>query len=406
MAAVGFPLEGVRVLDLGQIYQGPYAGLLLAMAGAEVIKVEPVTGEPLRRSRSREGGPVLPLAMLNSNKRCLALDLKSPRGREILIAMAGKADVLLENFAPGVMERLGVGAAVLQAENPRLVYASGTGYGLSGPDRDRLAMDLIVQAYSGVMSVTGPPDGPPLKAGPAICDFISGIHLYAGIMTALFERERSGAGRVVEVAMQEAVYPTLTTNLRGMHECGGEQPPRTGNRHSASASAPYNVYPTKDGHVAINCVTDDHWRNLLVAMGREELRAEARFAERSMRGQNADEIDAIVGAWTATLTKQEVFDLLQEHHVPGAPIRELPEVVNDPHMHGRGMLQWVDHPELGRVALPSSPLRFHGAPRVPLAPNAPLGAHSREVLAEWLGLSNHELDDLAAEGVIREGAAA
>jgi len=396
------PLTGVRVLDLGQIYQGPYAGYLLALAGADVVKVEPPGGEPMRRDERKGGPPVLAMAMLNGNKRTLALDLKSERGKALLIEMAKQADVLLENFAPGVLDRLGVGADVLRTANPALIYASGTGYGLSGPDRDNLAMDVVVQAVSGIMSVTGPPEGPPYKAGPAVCDFISGIHLYAGIVTALYDRTRTGKGQVVEVAMIETVYPTLTTNLRGLFERGGKQALRTGNRHSSLATAPYNVYPAKDGSVAINCVTDAHWRNLARAMGRDELADDPRFADRPARGSNIDLVDEIVANWTRTLSKQAICDLFREHHIPGAPVRELTEIVADPHMHERGMLQEVDHPQMGRVTLAHSPIRYHGSERLPLEPNHQLGADSRAVLADWLGLPNAELDALIAAGVIRQ----
>lgn len=182
------PLDGIVVIDLGQVYQGPYATFLMAKAGATVIKIEPPGGEPVRQREAVSKGSGVPFALLNGHKKCMTLDLKTEQGRTILKALAARADVLLENYAPGVMERLGVGWSVLHALNPRLVYASGSGYGLSGPDCDRLAMDVTVQASSGMMSVTGFPDGPPVKAGPAVVDFLSGIHLYAGVVTALYER--------------------------------------------------------------------------------------------------------------------------------------------------------------------------------------------------------------------------
>src|SRR5437870_6928970 len=221
------PLAGVTVLDFGQVYQGPYATLLMAQAGADVIKVEPPQGEPLRRRAPPGKSTTFPIAMLNGNKRAITLNLKDERGRALLFRMAEKGDVLLENFAPGVMDRLGVGWNVLHAINPRLVYASGSGYGLSGPDRDNLAMDLTVQAMGGLISVTGFADGPPVKAGPAVVDFLSGIHLYAATVTALFERERTGMGRLVEVAMEEAAYATLTSQLEAFWQTG-RVPPRTG----------------------------------------------------------------------------------------------------------------------------------------------------------------------------------
>ena len=181
------PLEGVKVLDLGQIYNGPYAGFLLAMGGADVIKVEPIEGEAIR-DRSGRGGISFAMGMLNSNKRDISIDLKTTEGKALLVELAKEADVLLENFAPGALDRLGIGASVLQAANPRLIYASSTGYGLSGPARDNLAMDLTIQANAGIMSINGPGDGPPMKAGVALCDFFGGVHLYCGILTALYER--------------------------------------------------------------------------------------------------------------------------------------------------------------------------------------------------------------------------
>jgi crotonobetainyl-CoA:carnitine CoA-transferase CaiB-like acyl-CoA transferase len=199
-SAPRLPLTGLVVLDFGQIFQGPYATLLLADAGADVIKIEPLHGEPLRRRAAPGKTSTLPFAMLNQNKRGITLNLKHPRGRELLFDMVRRADVLLENFSPGTMDDLGVGWSVLHPLNPRLIYATGTGFGISGPDRDNLAMDLTIQAVSGLIATTGFPDGPPVKAGPAVVDFLSGIHLYAATITALFERERTGIGRLVEVA--------------------------------------------------------------------------------------------------------------------------------------------------------------------------------------------------------------
>jgi len=396
----GTPLAGITVIDFGQIYQGPYATLLMAKAGANVVKVEPVTGEPARQRAAVGKGASLPMAMLNSNKRAITLNLKSSRGRELLKAMARRADVLLENFAPGVMDKLGVGWPVLHEINPRLIYASGSGYGLSGPDRDSLAMDLTVQAVSGIMSVTGFPDGPPLKAGPAIVDFLSGIHLYAATVTALFERERTGVGRLVEVAMQETVYPTLASNL-GMHyNSGGQVPPRTGNRHGGLAIAPYNVYPASDGHVAVICVVESHWPALLDAMGREDLKNDPRFATNALRVENLAETDALVAAWTSKLPKAAIFAATKKHRVPSAPVRDLIEVMNDPHMHERGMLEWIDHPELGRIVIPSSPLRYHGAAAVPTVPSPALGQDNAAVYGDWLGLSADEIAALKTDGVI------
>jgi CoA:oxalate CoA-transferase len=267
---------------------------------------------------------------------------------------------------------------VLKELNPRLIYATGTGFGISGPDRDNLAMDLTIQAASGIMSVTGAPDGPPMKAGPTLVDFMGGIHLYGAILTALFERERSGEGRLVEVAMQETVYSSLAASFEYYHRTGNP-PPRTGNRQAGLSSTPYNVYPTHDGHVAIHVVTEGHWKNLTVAMGREALQEDPRFKTNADRVAHMDDTDAVVTEWTRTLGKMEVFARLKAGRVPCAPVRTAPEVMNDPHMHERGMLERVDHPELGEIVVPTSPLRLHGLPPAPTRPSPKVGQHNAEI---------------------------
>jgi crotonobetainyl-CoA:carnitine CoA-transferase CaiB-like acyl-CoA transferase len=391
------PLRGLKVLDLGRYYQAPYAAFLMAMAGADVVKVEPVQGEPLRRPLAAGAKASYAQALLNSNKRAITLNLKHPRGCELLARLAARVDVLIENFAPGVMDRLGIGYSTLQAQNPRLVYASGTGFGLTGPDRDHLALDHVIQAYSGVTAVTGPSDGPPVKAGATIADFLGGTHLYGGIMTALYERERTGRGRLVEVALQEALYPSLTSNLATLHYKGREAV-RTGNRHGVIA--PYNLYKARDGWVAILCTTDDHWQRLLRAMNRPELGQDPRFATNKARMTNLDDTDAEVERWTSTRTRQQVFEAASEHAVPAAPVRELDEVMQDAHMHERGALCWIDHPDLGRIVAMRSAIRYRGAALPAIAASAGLGQHNREIYGDWLNLDEAELADLRRDGVI------
>jgi CoA:oxalate CoA-transferase len=393
--AAAQPLAGLKVLDLGQIYQGPYCGFLLAMAGADVVKVEPPGGEAVRGRR----GASLPLAMLNGNKRGIVLNFKHEDGRRLFVELARRVDVVLENYAPGVMDRLGLGADVLLDANPRLVYASSSGYGTWGPDRDRLAMDLTIQATSGAMHVTGWPDRPPVKAGPAFADFLGGTHLYAAIMTALYERERTGSGRRVEVAMQDTIYPAMASNLTIFFENRQAQA-RTANRHGGLGMAPYNAYEASDGHVTIMCVTPAHWTGLLDAMGRRDLDADPRFANHDTRSRIMEEVDALVGAWTRRHTRAELQALAQAHHFPCAPVRDLGEVVEDPHMHERGMLHRVEHPQLGSVVLPHSPLRFAGVDPLPLEREPALGQHTAEVLAEYLHIGPDEFERLRAAGAV------
>ena len=261
------PLAGITVIDFGQIFQGPYATLLMAKAGANVIKIEPPHGEPGRRRAAPGKSTTLPVAMLNANKRAITLNLKSERGRELLREMVRRGDVLLENFSPGTMDELGVGYEVLKAINPRLVYATGSGFGITGPDRDNLAMDFTIQAQSGIMSVTGFPDGPPVKAGPTLVDFMGGIHLYAAVMTALFQRERTGVGQLVEVAMQETVYSSLASSM--------EYHLRTG-----EAAAAHRQPAVGAGERAVQCVSDQRW------LGRDP-RGDRRALAESAEGDGA-----------------------------------------------------------------------------------------------------------------------
>jgi CoA:oxalate CoA-transferase len=392
------PLEGVVVIDLGQVYQGPYAGFLMAQAGATVIKVEPPNGEPVRHRARISKGNAVPFAMLNANKRNISLNLKSPEGMKVLKKLAAKADVLIENYAPGV---LGVGYSVLSAINPRLVYGSATGYGLSGPDRDNLAMDLTVQAVSGIMSVTGFADGPPVKAGPAITDFISGVHLYAGILTALYDREKSGRGRLVEIAMVETVYPAMASNLADVFNRKAAAP-RTGNRHGGLAEAPYNVYPASDGYVAIISVNESHWIGLARAMGRPELAEDPRLKTVLDRLKHIDLTDQIVSGWSSQLTRNEIAEICRAHRVPCAAVRDLLEVTEDHHLHARGMLREIEHPEYGDILVHRSPLVLHDAAVPEYIPSARLGQHNGEILSEYLGLSTGEINALRKSGAISQ----
>jgi crotonobetainyl-CoA:carnitine CoA-transferase CaiB-like acyl-CoA transferase len=374
--------------------------MLMAKAGATVIKIEPPGGEPLRKRVMAIGGETtLPMAMLNANKRAVTLNLKSNDGKDLLKQMVQRADVLLENFSPGTMDGLGVGYDVLKPINPALIYASGTGYGLSGPDRDNLAMDFTIQANSGIMSVTGDPDGPPMKAGPTLVDFMGGIHLYAGVMTALFQRTVTGQGQLVEIAMQETVYPTLASSY-DYYLRTGKLPPRAGNRQAGLGSAPFNAFPTNDGWVAIHVVTEGHWVNLLTAMGREDLKDDPRFQTNPKRTENMALTEEIVTTWTKTQSKMDVAAICKRYRIPAAPVRNPVEVMNDPHMHQRGMLQKIDHPSLGPITVPNTPLRLHGADPIPPIPSPKLGQDNDDIYGNWLGLGQDRVAQLRENGAI------
>ncbi|GEP38077.1 hypothetical protein NPS01_17400 [Nocardioides psychrotolerans] len=392
------PFAGVTVVDLGQIYNAPYATLLLALGGARVIKVEPLTGENLR-GRGKVAGAGAPFAMLNSNKTAVTLNLKSPEGVELLEQMVMKADVLVENFRPGVTEKLGVGPDHLRGLNPRLIYASGSGYGSSGPYRDLPAMDITIQAMSGIMSVTGFPDREPVKAGPAVSDFMGGIHLYGAITSALYQRERTGHGTRVEAAMLDSVYPSLMSSLGLFFGSTGDIPTRTGNRHSGLAESPYNVYPASDGFIALICVSEGHWTALTKLMGVPELATDPAYVDRVARVRHIDEVDAMVSEWTRQQTKEQLATCLNEAGVPSAPVREIAEVVADPHLHERGMLQNMEHPELGHLVVPHSPIRV-GDYYAELVPSPTLGQHNQEIYGDWLGLDGERIAELHENGVI------
>lgn len=397
---MSYPFSGVVVLDLTQIYNGPYATFLLAQGGAEVIKIEPPGGEHLRK-RQGASGAAMPFAMLNANKRAMTLNLKRDEGRALLLGLVKGADVLVENYAPGVMERLGLGEAVLHDANPRLIIASGSGYGKTGPYRDYPAMDLTVQAMTGVIDTTGYGDAPPVKAGPALADFMAGIHLFGAIAAALYERERTGRGRTVEVSMMEAVYPTLASGLGLFYGSGGGEVLRTGNRHSGLSLCPYNVYPTSDGYIAIITNNDSHWRALVQALDAAALGQDARFTTVRGRCDHMDAVDGAIAALTRRHSKAALFERLIEHRVPCAPVRTLLEVVNDPHLHERGSLRWIDHPEYGRMVVPISPLRFEGEDgTVPYEPSAALGADTEAILGEHLQLDAAQVAALRERQVI------
>jgi CoA:oxalate CoA-transferase len=388
------PLQGVRVLDLCHLFQGPYATFLMATAGADVIKIEPPHGDMSRR-RGRDGD--YPFRALNGCKRGVVLNLKTDRGRELLIEMSRSADVLVENFAPAVMPRLGLGPEILLEANPRLIYASASGFGRTGPYADTLALDVTIQAISGIMSSTGERGGRPLKVGVPVADFMGGAHLYGAIITALFERERTGLGRQVEVSMVESLFATLLPSA-GHAYAANAAPQRSGNRHVADSYVPFDTFETRDGWVAIACATDQHWLNLTDALGRPDLRMDEDLNQLPGRMRRIDEVTEILSEWTRARTREEVMQLCKRHHVPAAPLRDVTEVVRDEQMHSRGFLKYVET-GAGVVALPNSPIRYGGSALRTLTPPPLLGEHTDDVVSELCGLDEAALAELRQLGV-------
>ena len=390
-------LEDVIVLDLGQIYNGSYCGLILSYLGAEVIKIEPPFGDPLR-SRVDEGEPE-EFIMLNSNKKGVSLNLKKKKGKRIFKEMVESADILIENYSTGTMDDLGLGYNHLSDINPGLVYAHSSGFGDEGPRKDQLAMDLIIQAVSGVMDITGEPDGPPLKTGAAIGDFLGGSHLVSGVLAALYHKERTGEGQYIEVSMNDSVYPSLMSQLAS-HYRDKDSPNRTGNRHSGLAKAPYNAYDTNDGYIVIICASDEHWRKLLDLMNRSELKGDERFTDNISRVQNVNEVDEIVESWTSTKEVSQAEEELRDAGIPCGKVQTVEEVVNDEHLIERDMIQKIHHPEYGNIKVPGMPVRLSKSESVTPDPSPTLGENNKEVLCGLLDFTEREVERLDEEGVL------
>lgn len=393
------PLTGITVLDFGQVYNGPYCGFLLAQAGARVIKVESLVGETLR-ARGDSAPSSYPFSNLNTNKECITLNLKSDEARDLIRLLVRKVDIVLQNFAPGTMEKFDLGPEDLRAINPRLIYAMSTGYGASeGPYKNYLGMDITLQAMSGAMSATGEENGPPLKTPAAYADFIAGTHLYSGIVTALFARAQTGEGATVDISMQDCVFPTLSTVI-GSYYHVGEPLPRAGSRHPAKAISPYNVYKAADGHVAIICMREGHWRKFCEAMNKLELVDDERFCNMKTRSKHIDLVDETVNQWTRTRTRKEITQACQDHGVICAPVQTIPETLEDPHMLARGSLNKIHHDKLGEVSLFQTPLRYTDIEPPTINPVQALGESTDRVLKELAGLDDDALGRLRSDGAI------
>ena len=393
------PLTGITVLDFGQVYNGPYCGFLLAQAGARVIKIESITGETLR-ARGRATAATYPFTNLNANKECITLNIKTTEAQDIIKELVMKADVLVQNFAPGTMEKYGLGSEHLRVLNPQLVYAMGTGYGsMEGPYKNYLGMDITLQAMSGAMSSTGEEGGPPLKTPAAFVDFLAGSHLYSGIVTALYSREQTGVGATVDISMQDCVFPTLSTVIGSYYSVGHELP-RSGSRHPSKAIAPYNVYQALDGHVAIICIREGHWLKMCNAMGQSGLAVDVRFVDMKSRSANIDEVDRIINAWTGQHTREDIFRITQDNGVICAPVQTIPESLEDKHMLARGSLLKRENPDIGEISQFQTPIRFKDISPPEIHDVHGLSQDTNMVLTEMLSLTEAEIEVLRSKKVI------
>jgi len=395
---MALPLEGIRVIDLGQIFAAPYCTLQLGYMGAEIIKIEPPRGgEMLRRPDLSPGGVNYAFLMLNANKKSVTLNLKHARGREILMRLLEDADVLVENYSGSVMERLGFGYQHLSERFPRLVYASAKGYASDGPWAKLGAMDSTIQAASGFISVTGFDDGPGVRTPTTFIDMGTGSHLVSGILAALIQRGRTGRGQKVEVAMLDMALPSMSGLIA--NELEGKPYARMGNRHRAAC--PSNVYETADGQILIFCVSESHWKSVVHLMDREELLTSVPYKDHAARFAIADEVDAIISEWSRAHGRDELVQILLEHHVPCAPVRTVAEVVADPETKRRNMLLESEFPTRGPIAVLGSPVKLSDGDysRAALNPPPALGQHTAQVLAT-VGIEAQELEELTADGVV------
>ncbi|MGZ8154603.1 MAG: CaiB/BaiF CoA transferase family protein [Burkholderiales bacterium] len=392
-------LEGIRVLDFSRVLAGPYCTMALGDLGADVVKIErPDGGDDLRGW----GPPFMPdgestyFLSVNRNKRSVALDLKNPEGRAIAVKLACASDVVVENFRPGVMDSLGLGYAELRKANPRLVYCSMTGHGTVGTLADRPGYDVITQGMSGLMSVTGEPDGMPMRVGVAVVDMVTGLYSAVAILGAIQSRSRSGQGQRVDLSLLESAL-ALMPNLTAGYLMAGMKPQRLGNGHPNAV--PYRVFPTKDGNVTLAVGNDLQWARLCSAVGEPQLAKDPRYAENAARIERRAEVEAMVSSWFARKTSDEWVALLSEVEVPCGAIYTIDRILADPQIDALGLLKTLRHPTSGPVRVVGAPFHLSADETQPRLPPPLLGEHTQEVLRKVLSLPDAEIAALGARGV-------
>ncbi len=395
------PFEGVRVADFSRLYAGPFCTMLLGDLGADVVKIEePGVGDPIRtQGPPFHHGNGMSFLASNRNKRAAAIDLRSVAGRDVARALALCADVVVENFRPGVMERLGLDYAQLVDENPRLVYASLSGFGADGPDASRAAFDLTIQAEGGYMSITGERGGAPIKLGTSAFDLICGLYAKGAIATALFQRQRTGRGQHIETSLLEAEVSFLV-NAAMDFLLTGREPGKWGSEHAHAV--PYKAFRTADGWLVIGAAVQALFESFLKVIGRVDLMADERFATPSARIANRDAVYAALDPEIARWPTAELAARLNAAGVAASPVNGMAGVFSHRQVLHRGMLQHVEHPEYGRVPTLGPAVKYSGfdVARDWTAPPR-LGEHTRVVLEEWLGLPPARIDELVASGAVQ-----
>ncbi|TDD79870.1 CoA transferase [Actinomadura darangshiensis] len=391
-------LGDLRVVEMGQLLAGPFCGQLLGDFGAEIVKIEPPgAGDPMREwGREKPHGMSLWWPILARNKKSVTLNLRTPEGQALARQIIAEADVLVENFRPGTLERWGLAPADLQAANPRLIITRVTGYGQDGPYAPRAGFGSIGEAMGGIRYVTGDPDRPPSRAGISLGDELAGTFAALGTLVALHARHRTGRGQVVDAALYEAVL-AMMESLVPEWEIAGYQRERTGS--VLPNVAPSNVYPTKDGPVLIAANRDTIWRRLAALMGRPELADDERYATHGSRGANADELDDLIGAWTAPQESASLLDLLHENGIPAGLTYRAKDMLADPHYKAREAIIRLAHPDFGDFPMHNVFPRLSDTPGRVGAMGPTLGEHNREVYGR-LGLTPDEIADLETAGTI------
>ncbi len=394
------PLDGVRVLELGQLLAGPFAGCILGYFGAEVIKVEPPgAGDPLRGWRVLQRGTSLWWRSLARNKKCITLNLRESRGRSLARRLADEADVLIENFRPGTMEKWGLGPDELKRTNPRLVYARISGYGQTGPYASRPGFASVCEGIGGLRHLNGFPGGPPVRTNLSLGDSLSGLHAALGILLALIERDGDAPseGQVVDVALFESVFNLLEGVVPEYDGAGVVRGP---SGSTVTGIVPTNTYRCEDGkYVVIGGNADSIFVRLMTAAGRADLAHDPRLADNAGRVEHEEEIDRAISAWTATLEADEVVERLAAEAVPAGPIYSVADMARDPHFQARGLFESVEI-DGKPLQVPAITPRLSATPGRTDWPGPEVGAHTEEILGERLGLSRAEIETLRREGIV------
>ena len=392
------PLAGVRVLDFTRVLAGPAASLALADLGAEVIKVEPPgTGDETRTFPPVRDGESHYFLSVNRGKRSIVIDLKSEQGLQLARDLAAKCDILVENYRPGVMDRLGLGYAALSAINPRLIYCAISGYGQYGPLKDRPSFDIVLQAMSGALAMNGEPGGLPTKLGIPIGDLVGGINGPIGILAALYERERTGKGRMIDVSLMDGLLGMLGY-IAQLAFFTGQDPARQGSQHPNLV--PYGIFPARDGSIVIACLTPGFWGRICASIGRDDLTTDPRYDTLEKRRDARDEVNAIVSGFTSRHSVEELIVLFTAHEVPHAPILGVTEALHQPQAQARGMVVEAEHATLGPIPIVNRSIQFADAPQpMPAAPPV-LGQHTDAILADVLGLGADHIAALRAANVV------